>query len=307
MPALTDIHVDSALNNISRLYKNSLYIADMACPEVTVTKPSNVFYTYGEASMFDWEDDVVNPRDYASEVEQAYDTDNYSVVYHAKRAFVSDEEQAAADEGVNPLEDATELATNKVLLGREIRTANLMFTSTNYASGWTTTPTKTWNDLASTPISDIFTAIDTTMGNEPVHAVIGIEAWRSLQKHPDITSAFNFTREGAVASPEQVASYFGLKSLSIGEARRNTAKPNQTPSYSRVWGKHMAIFRRADSPSLRTADFCRAFVFGQRQVVRERSAMRGGGTGGEWVKVTYPYDLKVVAQKAGYLLTSVTA
>ena len=305
MPRLADIHVDTALSNISVRYNNGIYVADDACPEIQVNKPSNVFFTYSESSMFDWDDDVVNPRDFAPEVEQGYDTDNYSVVYHAKSAFVSDEEQKAADDALSPFQDATELATNKVLLGREIRVANLMTTTSNFASGWYSTPTKLWDDLSSDPIKDIFTAIDTTFGNEPLHAVIGIQAWRKLQAHPNITAAFNFVKEGAVASVEQVASYFGFKTLSVGESRKNTAFKGQTASYSRIWGKHMVIFRRADNPTLRTADFCRTFVFGQRQVVTERSNMRGGGTGGDWVKVTYPYDLKIVAQKAGYLLSGV--
>ena len=46
---------------------------------------------------------------------------------------------------------------------------------------------------------------------------------------------------GAPASVQAVADLLEIDNLLVGESWVNTAKPGQTASLSRVWGKHMAF------------------------------------------------------------------
>jgi hypothetical protein len=302
------VHIDAALTNISVAYQNSTYIGVEALPEVKVGHRSDSWHTLDEETFFsevnDLSDgDIADP----DEIDLDRDTDSYQIVDHANRGWVSDAEKANADPAVDPEAEAVEVCMNNLLLRHERRAASLLFTSGNYASGFTSTPGTLWDDLSSDPVTDINNAIDTTLGNDPLVAVIGIQAWRKLQVHPSILGAFQFQTSGVMASVEQVKQYFGFSKLLVGEARYNTAIKGQTQSLSRVWGKHMAIFRQSPGGGLRKSSFAHTLTNGSRMVIKARDDMRGGSTGGTRIKVIWPYAIKQFAQKAGYLFTSVVS
>ena len=303
MPSPSQLHVNAALSNISIQFRNSQYIGTAVAPIVAVSKLSDVFFKYGEADWFTRVNDLADDKSLAQELDYSVSTDTYSCRFHANRTFVSDEEIRNADAPLSPMIDATEQLTNNILLGHEKACADLGFNPANFGSN-TSSPVTKWDNTASTPIANIQTAIDATLGNDPLHAIIGIESFRALQRHPDLVAAFHFVSEGAVASAEQIARFFGFKSLSIGEARINTAIKGQSPVLSRIWGDSMLVFRKPDAPSPRKAALAYTFSVGDRQVITERHNMIGGGTGGEFVKVTMNYDVKLISSAAGFLISN---
>ena len=46
MPALSQIHIDQALTNLSVMYRNANYVADQVIPVVPVNKRSNKYFVY---------------------------------------------------------------------------------------------------------------------------------------------------------------------------------------------------------------------------------------------------------------------
>lgn len=303
MPSPSQLHVNAALSQISVQFQNSQYIGLAVAPLLAVTKISDVFFKYGEADFFTRVNDLADDKSLAQELDYTLSQDTYSCRFHANRTFVSDEEIRNADQPLNPMIDATEQLTNNILLGHEKACADLVFNPANYGSN-TASPATKWDVSSSTPIANIQTAIDATLGNDPLHAIIGIESFRALQRHPDLTAAFHFVSEGAVASADQIARFFGFKSLSIGEARINTAAKGQPPVLSRIWGDSMLVFRKPDAPAPRKAALAYTFSVGDRQVITERHNMIGGGTGGEFVKVTMNYDVKLISASAGFLISN---
>jgi hypothetical protein len=303
------VHIDAALTNISVAYQNGAYIGTEALSEVKVANRSDSWHTIDEATFFsevnDLSDgDIANP----DEIDIDRDSDSYQIVDHADRGWVSDAERDNADPAIDPEAEVTEVLTNNLLLRHERRSSLLLFTSGNYASGFTGAPANgTWDDESSDPVTDINDAIDTTLGNDPLVCVMGIEVFRALQRHPDITGAFQFTKEGVMASQEMIKGYFGFSKLLVGAARYNTATKGQTQSLSRIWGKHCAIYRQAPGGGLRKASFAHTITNGSRMVLKARDDMRGGGTGGTRIKVIWPYTVKQFAQKAGYLITNAVA
>jgi hypothetical protein len=302
------VHVDAALTNLSIAYHNSEFIGTQALTELPVGKRADSWHTYDETTFMSEVNDLADGDiATADEIDLDRDTDSYAIVDHANLTWVSDAEVANADEAVDPMADAVEVGTNNLLLRHERRASLLLFATGSYATGFYSTPGTLWDDPSSDPVGDINTAIDTTLGNDPLVAVIGIQAWRELQKHPDITGAFFGLQEGVTASEAQVAAYFGFSKLLVGKARYNTAIKGQTASYSRVWGKSMAVFRQSMTPRLKGASFAHTITTGSRQVMKIRDDKRGGSTGGTWVKTIWPYAVKQTAQKAGYLLSGVIA
>lgn len=302
MAELNQLFSPQTLEQVSIQYRNAQYIGAEIFPILKVGKTAGRIALYKQDSFFTYVNDLADHRSNVQEVEVEYDFDSYATVAHSNFAFVSNDEITVADLPLAPLIDATNKATDNVLLGHEIRAAKLGFDPANFATANKLSPGTKWDAANSTPITDIFTAIDATFGNDPVYAAIGIEAFRVLQAHPDIVQAFHFVSQGAVASREQIASFFGLKGLFVGEARQKTSAKGLADTYGRIWGDNMLLFRRPDQPSPRSASFGYTFAFRDREVFTQPNLMRGGGSGGVDVKVSFNYDIKVIAPPAGFLL-----
>jgi hypothetical protein len=307
MAELNQLFSPQTLAEVSIQYRNANYIGSQIFPIVKVPKPAGRFFKYGEADFFTYTNDLADHRSNVQEVEVTYESQNYSVNMHSNFSFVSNDEIEAADVPLAPLIDATNKATDNLMLGHELRSAILAFDPANFAADFKSSPATKWNQASSDPINNIFTAIDGTFGNDDVYAAIGLDAYRVLQAHPDIVQAFHFVSQGAVASKAQIAEFFGLKDLYVGAARKNTSSKGQTAAYSRIWGDNMLLFRRPESPSPRSASFGYTFAWRDREVFTQPNMMRGGGSGGVDVKVSFAYDIQIAASPAGFLLHNVLA
>src|SRR5262245_26899880 len=138
MGSSSSVHVDASLTNISQAYKNSEYIGVEAIPELKVQYRSDSWFTYAESTFFNEvndlaDDDIVDP----DEIDVDRSTSSYQIIDHANRGWVSDSERENADPAINPEEDVTEVCTNNLLLRHERRASLQLFTSGNYASGFT--------------------------------------------------------------------------------------------------------------------------------------------------------------------------
>jgi hypothetical protein len=305
MAELNQLFSPQTLQDVSIQYRNAQYIGAQIFPIIKVPKPAGRFFKYGQADFFTYVNDLADHRSNVQEVEVNYETASYATEFHSNFSFVSNDEIEAADVPLAPLIDATNRATDNVMLGHEIRSALLAFDPANFSSAQKDSPATKWDAANSTPVQNILAAIDGTFGNDPVYAAIGLDAYRVLQSHPDILEAFHFVSSGAVASRQQIAQFFGLKDLFVGESRKMTASKGQTPTYARIWGDAMLLFRRPDAPSPRSASFGYTFAWRDREVFTQPNLMRGGGSGGVDVKVSFAYDIKIAAEPAAFLLHDV--
>ena len=236
-PTVRDVHVDGPLSQISIAYKNTEYIADRVFPIVTVEHKSDVYYTFEKGAWFRDRAKHRAPGTRAARADYALDTASYICLPYAMAKEVTDEELDNADAPLRPLIDATEFATDGILLAREIRVANLITACANWASA--SVPSTVWSSDTSDPFGDIDTlqnAIRQSIGRKPNKAVLGWNAWRQLRQHPDFVDRVKHTRAGGRVEPGDLMAWFGYEEILIGEAIQETADEGQTSSISDVWG-----------------------------------------------------------------------
>lgn len=144
---------------------------------------------------------------------------------------------------------SVEFLSNLLELRHEIRVANLVFSAATYPTGNKVALTSTgqYSHADSNPLSDLLTRLDVPL-MRPNIMVIGQDAWRILRQHPKVIEAIKGTGAGAGAAGtvtrEQVADLLEIEQIYVGQGWVNTAARGQTATYSRVWGKHIALLYR---------------------------------------------------------------
>lgn len=303
---LFNLFTPELLRDISLQYKNNTYIGAEVLPIVKVNKPSGRIGRYSENQFYEAVNDLADHRSSVQELEVEYEQVPYATFPHANKVFVSnDEVKLAADGPFKPVEDAIYKATNNLMLNHERLVAQLAFDPANFTTPHKILPATKWSNSASTPVKNIQDAQDATFGNDPLYAAIGLEAFRALQRHPDILAAFHFVAEGAVATKEQIARFFGFADIFVGEARFNFAKKGATADIQRLWGDAMLVYRRPAAPSLMSASFGYTLVFTEREVITAPNPMRGGSTGGTDIKVIFEYEPIILGEPAACLIHDV--
>jgi hypothetical protein len=196
------------------------------------------------------------------------------------------------------------------MLDREVRVANLIFTLGTYlaANRTTLSGTSQWSDFTnSNPLDAILTAMDIPV-QRPNIGVIGRQAFTKLQQHPIIVSAVlgNAGSRGAVAA-EAIANLLGLDQLLVGEGFLNTARPGQTLSMSRVWGKHLALlYIDPNGGPMDMPSFGWTAEWGTRQAGTVPDPTRGV-RGGEAVRVYESVAEVISAPALGYFFQNAVA
>lgn len=147
----------------------------------------------------------------------------------------------------DPLNTATELLTDLILIDREARVAAVAQDPNNYPAG--NRIVLSGSDQLSHPDCDVIgtlkASFDKPLIFRPNTMTMGRQCWGGLSSHPQLVNAVkgNVSSKGII-TPDQFVELFrgeGLTQLNIGEAFINTARPGQVPSLTRVWGKHISL------------------------------------------------------------------
>ena len=315
MPPVGQLHIDSALSNLSVKYRNTAMIWPLALPLIPVKKRSDKYFTYNKADSFTLADDTVFPKAMPNEMDWGTSTGNYSVTDHAFADWLPEEVIENADTPLQPEVDTNEYLNLLLDIAEEERVANLIFNINNYATGnsQTNSGTSQWSNTNSTPIADIQNAIESCFGPEgrANTLVMGIDTWKALRIHPQILDAVKAATRlqgsgGGVATRDEVATLFAVEKILVGRARYNTAKQGQTPAFARLWGKHCAALYVDPDPGIRSIMFGCTFVEMQRQTQRWFDPRRGV-KGAHYLKVAWNSAEAVIASDCGYLIQNATA
>jgi hypothetical protein len=210
---------------------------------------------------------------------------------------------------VSPLAKSTSLLTGLVLLDREIRVANTVFNAANYSGSnqATLSGTSQWNDFAnSNPLDALLAALDAPLFR-PNMIVLGQAVWTKLRQHPRLIQAANASAQtGGAITRKQLADLLEVRDVVVGTGFVNTNKKGQTPTFSRVWGKHCALLyvgtdlANADQP-------CYGFTaqFGDRVVGTMQSTK--GLRGGQQLRVGESVKEVISAPDAGFYFQNAVA
>lgn len=297
------------LTAISVSYRNRSLIADQVLPRVPVGKQSFRYAKYLLGDAFSVPDTKVGRMSAPTQFVLGSDkVDSSTKDYALDNPIPQEDIDNAAGTNVDPEGRATEITTNLILLDREVRAASLVFNAANYGSPNKQTLTNPWSDKTNgTPIADITAAMDSQI-MRPNILVVGQPVATALQTHPDILKAFNGNLgDRGIAPMEFIATLFGLEAIYSGLGYVNSAKPGQTVSLARVWGKFAALIYR---DSLAGADQGVSFGFtaqwGTRvagRIADEDIGMRGGVR----VRVGESVQEIITAPDLGYLFSNAAA
>lgn len=145
---------------------------------------------------------------------------------------------------IDPMQLSTMMLSGLIDLAREIRVADIVFNSANYAADKITTlsGTSQWNDYAnSNPLADLLGALDKPLVR-PDTLTVSQDVWTVLRQHPKIVQAIYKTYQGAgTVTKQMLADILEIRQVLVGAGWVNTARRGQAASFSRVWGKNAAL------------------------------------------------------------------
>lgn len=316
-----NVHVDVVLSNISVAWPNNGMVGETLFPVVQVRKQSDKYYVFGrEAWGVDPGGDIRAPGTVANEIPGlAVSTDTYFAQEHSLQIPITDEERENADAPLSPDRDGTELVTAKVLLAREIAMHDMVTTTTNFATGYSTTLSggNQWNAAnyaTSDPITDWRTGVRKIHAGlflEPNFGVFPYQVMSQLEDHPDFIDRIKYSERG-ILTADIIASVLGIESIVVPGIGYNSANPGQTASLGYLWGKDVLMAYVPSRAGLKIPAFGYEFNWGYPGP-QQASKWREEPRKSDIVRISRRYDLKLVALDAssksiaGYLIKAAVA
>jgi len=322
-PNINSVHIDAILTNISVAYLQNQdnFIADKVFPVIPVDKKSNKYFTY---TKNDWFRDEAQRR--APGTESAgggynLSTGTYSCDVFAFHKDVDDQTLANADTPLNPLREATEFVTRRLMLRRELQWVSDFFATsvwgtdvTGVAGTPTTGQVKQWSDYTSSdPISDIENAksgILSATGMEGNTLVLGYDVFKSLKNHPDLVDRIKYTSSQTITT-DMLAAMFDIPRVIVAKAVKATNNEGATEAYSFAHGKKALLCHVAPQPGLLTPSAGYSFswtgVSGGLGATIGTSQFRMESIKSDRVEAEMAFDNKVIGSDLGYFWDSIVA
>lgn len=265
-PALSDVHVSTALTNISVAYVQGedAYIADKVFPMVPVQHQTDVYYNWSKADFFRDEAQLRGDAAESAGTGVTLSTGTYRANVWALHQDIGPQVRNNADPAVDLDVASTKQLMQKLLIRRDrIFMAKFMAssvwgtTATGTAGGTpgTTTPPFWDDDANGDPFSDIAfgqTTILQNTGFMPNVLVLSWNAYQALRKHPLIIDRIKYTvaSYAGTITPALLAAAFDVGRVVVSKAVYNTAGENIAASMSFAMGKHALLCYAAPSPGL---------------------------------------------------------
>ena len=311
--------IQSELTAITLAYQNRRLIADEVLPRTPVPSREFKWLQMNRDQMFTVPETLVGRKGQPNEVEFGGTETPGFVRDYGLDDVVPNEDLESAPAGFDSLGTAVTGISELVALDREKRVADLIFNANTYpaANRTTLSGTSQWSDFTN---SDPYTAIQNALDGmlmRPNIGVIGRLAWSRLRVHPRITAALapsangntlTVNGQGQPATLQAVADLLELDEILVGEAFINTAKPGQTASLSRCWGKHMAFLHQNPVATIRGNAVTFGFTaeWGNR-VAGSMPEPKVGLRGAQRVRVGESVNELIVASDVGYYFQNIVA
>jgi len=322
-PSLNSVHVDAILTNISVAYLQNQdnFIADKVFPVVPVDKKSDKYFTYTKNDWF--RDEAQRRADGTESAGSGYNlsTGTYSADVWAFHKDVGDQTVANADAPLNPLREATEFVTRRLLLRKEIQFVSDFFTTgvwaddvTGVAGAPSSGETKQWSDYSSSdPINDIEAGkseILSSTGMEANTLVLGYEVFRQLKNHPDLVDRIKYTSSQTITE-DMLARMFDLDRVLVAKAVKATNNEGASEAYSFAYGKSALLCHTASAPGLLTPSagytFAWTGVSGGIGSTIGVSSFRMESLKAERVEAEMAFENKVIGADLGYFWNTIVA
>lgn len=321
------VHVDTALSQISVAYKNPDFIfQNEVFPVVPVDKRSDIFFKFSK-QHFRQIPDTAAPGSDPNEIQ--WDLDARGLYYcdgHKLNLPTPDEIEDNADPGADLDIENTLKLTEAVRLNEEINGAALLST-TNISQNSTLSGTSQWSDFVN---SDPFLVVDqkkTTIRNStglmPNQMVIPEQVFLTLRNHPKLIDRVKYTGTGLrnPLTADELAAAFGVSKVVIAAGLKQSVLEGRADSLTSIWGKNVLLYYKVPNPGKRTPALGYTFVWtvtpGQSGRLRgDLNSANGGFIIKRWreegrdidsMGIRYYYDQRIVEANAAYLFVNAIA
>lgn len=303
--APNEVHSNSFMANLSKMYRNDDYIGELVMPVCPVDKLSNNFASRDKRDRFNAPDDEMSFRSEAEELNESSSSDSYTLKPYGLTNSVEAATIANEDPGFDEMLEMTEAIWETLALKREIRIATAVTTAANYSGNTVTLAgADQWNSASGgNPIKNIQDGLaECFQGAGPgdMVGVTSLSVWNVLARHAQTMDLFKYVEPG-LTKMDKLARELGLSKIVVGASRKDTANKGQTASYSRIWGKHFAIVRVARRPALRNASFGYTLRRAGDPVTVQWFDPKAGLDGSYFAKSGSFEQQKVIAGDTGYL------
>ncbi len=305
-PKTAPFPVDPVMTGITIAYKNTTLISDEVMPRINVGTREFKWNEYNKADRFTVPETLVGRKGMPNELEFGYTEQSSFVRDYGLDDVIPNDDITEANAGAtnySPVGHATEVLTDLILLDREKRVADIVFSDTTYATGFkdTLSGTNQWSDYDnSKPREQLLDVLDKPL-IRPNILVLGQKTWTVLKQHPQLVSSIlgNSGTQGAITR-QQLADLLEIEQVIVGQGWVNIAKPNKAAEMVRVWGNHAALLHRN-----RLANTQRGVTFGftaqwQGRIAGQIPEPKLGLRGGVRVRVGESVKELVVANELGY-------
>lgn len=322
-PHINSVHVDAILTNISVAYmqRSENFIADKVFPVVPVDKKSDKYFKYTKNDWFRDEAQRRAPGTESAGSGYGLTTDTYSADVWAFHKDVDDQTLANADVPLNPLREAAEFVTMRMLVRRELQFVSDFLTTGVWGTdvaGVAGTPStgefKQWSDYAnSDPIEDVEAGKAQILANTGMEAntlVLGYDVFRKLRNHPDIVDRIKYTTSQTVTS-DMLARMFEVDRVLVAKSVKATNAEGAAEAYGFATGKVACLMHVAQNPGLLTPSagyiFSWTGVSGGLGQTIGTSQFRMEHLKASRVEAEVAFDNKVVSSDLGYFMNTVVA
>lgn len=263
-PTPGDLHVNAPLTNVSVAFiqSQSGFIAGSVFPDVPVSQQSNLYYKYARSEWNRAEAKTRAPATESAGGGWTVSTEQYFCDVWAVHKDVADQDYANADAQFNLDAEAAQWVGLQMLLRKDLEWVSAFFNTgiwTGDQTGVSASPTGPqflqWNDLLSSPITDIKAqSLEITRrggGFRPNVLVLGPEVFNVLSDHPEIIERIKYSERGIV-TVDLMAALFGVERVVVPWTVQNTAVEGAAESSAFNFGKAALLAYSAPNPGLRT-------------------------------------------------------
>lgn len=314
MPQIKDVRVSTPLTNFSLGFANQDFVGETIFPVVERNNRTGFYWIYGK-EVFTPESDRRAPGTRANEVDHDYTRADYVAEEHALIEGIPWEvrdEAAAAGGALDPYQDATDITTQKIALGREIEIANLLRNTATYATGNSTTlaGTAQLNDYTNSDPFGVFRtareAVRAKIGRRPNLAIVPPAVLETLEGHPKLLDRADKEKLGTVDNAA-IAKLMRVDRVLSPEGIYNSANAGQTVSLADIWGKDIIFGYVTPRPRLREITLGITIRVRYGRFAAQVRSWTEADRKADFVESSYTEARKVTAPEAGYVVKAAIA
>jgi hypothetical protein len=305
---------DPVLSGLARRYVPRGFIARQLIPSIPVAKLSGLYPVFTKSYWFrEHTDNRVSDRAPTREVDFEWSTESYLAEEYGLKVSLSDLEREQADAALRLEMNKTQLLTLQMELSHEIRVAALL--NTRDAGGgldnaMDATPSTNWDQATATIETDIkggVEAVYDATGLVPNVIVIPFKVAYAMAVQEDIRAILQYNAAGKERNFIELGNrvlpsvIHGMQVIIPQGAQKDAAKEGGTSSVSEIWGDDVRLLYVDPSAAWGIPSVAYEFRHTPKRVTRWRTT----DPDVEYIREMERYDLKVVADQAGYILKDV--